>query len=326
MAQFVPVDLLYAGFILLMAWKWGGSGPTSAKSAMYLGLAFCTATFVADRMHPKPIDRSLSLWNVVTMPFADPTPVIFGILFLLAILISKEKESSQQQQQQQQHWHHDDDDESKKSPPNVPVGAVAPQCKVWSIMYLNIMALSTMATLMDPSVLYMYGSVVHDSSYRTTPRPVQRQMIRLAFSTALLKLLMAVAICVQVHCTSTATTNTTTTAVRGGGGSSSSLLCAPLLMELSHMLYIQLFYPWQSYATTSPSGGASSSSMWLLPRMVQDKNNHNIIIMPAFITSVVILVGSVVALYAQQTLDDQYDDEEEEDAAAAATAGVASSS
>lgn len=215
-------------------------------------------------------------------PMTDPTPVVFGVLFLVAILITKES-----------HLPHD---KSKQQAPKV-----AQECKTWSVFYLNIIALSVIATLCDPSVPYLYGSM--HQSYTTTPRSVQKVMVRVAFSVALLQSLMAVAICIQVHAIRTSER-------------SPSLLYSPVLLELLHMLHVQLFYPWQPHAAL------------LIPSIVQDKDNHNVIIMPPFVTSVVILVGSVVALYAQQNMSDQNDDDDDDAAEAegeSASATVASS-
>jgi hypothetical protein len=194
---------LFAGFIFLMAWKWG-----QTKSAIYLGLAFSTANIASDIMLPKPIAQTLLFWSM-RLPLVDPTPVVFGIFFLLAILISRESRLPQ--------------GKSKEHTPKV-----SQECRTWSMIYMNLVALSVMATLWDPSVPYLYGSM--HQSYTTTPRPVQRVMVRIAFSVTLLQSLMAVAIGVQGH------------AIRRTE-QGVSFLYSPIVFELLHMIHIQLFCP-----------------------------------------------------------------------------------
>jgi hypothetical protein len=50
--------------------------------------SFSTANIASDIMLPKPIAQTLLFWSM-RLPLVDPTPVVFGIFFLLAILISR---------------------------------------------------------------------------------------------------------------------------------------------------------------------------------------------------------------------------------------------
>ena len=149
------------------------------------------------------------------------------------------------------------------------------------------MALCHVNTLMKPAVFYnSYGTTTTLSSayYRTTPLPVQMIMNRVAFCIAMLQLLMSFAICAQIF-------GTNTNHRRGTTSATSSLLYFPLVYELTHILYVQLFYPHNPHAYV------------FIPTLY-----GHVLVMPPFTTSLVIIVGSLVALQSQQQQQQQQTD------------------
>ena len=279
---FYSVYLQYAAFILLLVWNCRGQ----AKLAMYLGLVSCICCVAADFFVPSPLPRYIVIFNgTIKMPVCDPIPIIFGFLFGLAsflLLLSKEEQqeddekpititSKEQQQQQQQQQPVIVSDTCKKQQQQ--------QQQQWSIIYINLMALCHVNTLMKPAVFYnSYGTTTTLSSayYRTTPLPVQMIMNRVAFCIAMLQLLMSFAICAQIF-------GTNTNHRRGTTSATSSLLYFPLVYELTHILYVQLFYPHNPHAYV------------FIPTLY-----GHVLVMPPFTTSLVIIVGSLVALQSQQ--------------------------
>ena len=280
-----------------MIWKF-----RQIQSALYLGFMVCLVVFLVDavfssnqivRRFLKVGDGGTNEWHI---PLADPIPILFGILFLLALLLQQQQQQQQQQSDQEKQDSKSSLQQTNQQPSPLQTDnqrplAITQTCKIWSIIYLNVIALCTMNTLLYPN--HMDNPT---STHSTTPATVQMVMNRTSFTIASLRFLMSIAMCVQVHVTedSTAVAATTRTSdddqrenhnpnynSHSFPRHETSLIWFPLVYELTHVLIVQLFFPW--HPTTMAT---TFTEPWNLS--------------PSWI-SVITIVGSVVTLHTQQT-------------------------